>query len=188
MRSASLDGLRRAPSSPERQETAMPRTLVPILLAAGAALALPAAAEDATYSVRMMTPEAAQKAAGAALAACRKAGYQVAVTVVDRAGLPLVMLRDRFAGPHTPGVATDKAWTAVTFRTDTTELEKLTRPGLPQSGLRGVERVTAFGGGLMIQAAGTLFGAIGVSGAPGGDADDLCARAGVGAVQADLEF
>lgn len=166
----------------------MPRILAPMLLALGTAVAGPALAQDATYSVRMMTPEAAQKAAGAALAACRKAGYQVAVTVVDRAGLPLVMLRDRFAGPHTPGVATDKAWTAVTFKTDTSELEKITRPGMPQSGLRGVDRVTAFGGGLMIQAAGALFGAIGVSGAPGGEADDACAKAGIAAIQADLEF
>lgn len=166
----------------------MPRMLTPMLLALGTVVAGPALAQDATYSVRMMTPEAAQKAAGAALAACRKAGYQVAVTVVDRAGLPLVMLRDRFAGPHTPGLATDKAWTAVSFKTDTSYIEKVTRPGMPQSGLREVGRVTAFGGGLTIQAAGTLFGAIGVSGAPAGDADDACAKAGIGAIQADLEF
>lgn len=152
------------------------------------ALSLPAQAQDATYSVRMMTPEAAQKAALATLAACRKAGYQVAVAVVDRAGLPLVMLRDRFAGPHTPGVATDKAWTALTFKTDTGELAKVTGPGMPQSGLRSVDRVTAFGGGLMIQAGGTLYGAIGVSGAPGGDADDACAKAGIDAIQIDLEM
>ena len=152
------------------------------------ALSSPSQAQDATYSVRMMTPEAAQKAAKAALEACRKAGYQVAVAVVDRAGLPLVMLRDRFAGPHTPGVATDKAWTALTFKTDTTELTKITGPGMPQSGLRSVDRVTAFGGGMMIQAGGTLYGALGVSGAPGGDADDACAKAGIEAIQIDLEM
>ena len=161
--------------------------LVPLLLSS--LLASPAAlAQDATYSVRMMTPEAAQKAAQTALEACRKAGYQVAVAVVDRAGLPLVMLRDRFAGPHTPGVATDKAWTALTFKTDTTELTKITGPGMPQSGMRSVDRVTAFGGGLMIQAGGTLYGAIGVSGAPGGDADDACAKAGIASIQIDLEM
>ena len=153
-----------------------------------ASACLPALAQDATYSVRMMTPEAAQKAAQTALEACRKAGYQVAVAVVDRAGLPLVMLRDRFAGPHTPGVATDKAWTALTFKTDTTELTKITGPGMPQSGMRSVDRVTAFGGGLMIQAGGTLYGAIGVSGAPGGDADDACAKAGIASIQIDLEM
>lgn len=165
-----------------------PISTVTTLLLCGVLWAQTAAAQDATYSVRMMTPEAAQKAAKAALDACRKAGYQVAVAVVDRAGLPLVMLRDRFAGPHTPGVATDKAWTALTFKTDTTELTKITGPGMPQSGMRSVDRVTAFGGGMMIQAGGTLYGAIGVSGAPGGDADDACAKAGIASIQIDLEM
>lgn len=152
------------------------------------ALSQPAVAEDATFSVRMLTPEAAQKAANAALAACRKAGYQVAVAVVDRSGVAQAMIRDRFAGPHTPGVATDKAWTALSFRTDTTELAKATQPGQPSSGLRSMPRVAAFGGGVMIQGAGTLFGAIGVSGAPSGDADDVCAKAGIEAIQVDLEM
>jgi uncharacterized protein GlcG (DUF336 family) len=162
-------------------------TLIVLGLAAVIASA-PVSAQEASYSVRMMTPEAAQRAAQAALAACRKAGYQVAVSVVDRAGVPQVMLRDRFAGPHTPSVATDKAWTAVSFKTDTGELDKLSRPGMPQAGMRHVPRVTAFGGGLMIQAAGTLFGGIGVSGAPGGEADEACAKAGIAAIQVDLEM
>ncbi len=162
------------------------RTLA--LAAAVIALSLPAWAEDASFSVRMLTPEAAQKAANAALAACRKAGYQVAVAVVDRSGVAQAMIRDRFAGPHTPGVATDKAWTALSFRTDTTELAKATQPGQPSSGLRSMPRVAAFGGGLMIQGGGTLFGAIGVSGAPSGDADDACAKAGIAAIQVDLEM
>jgi uncharacterized protein GlcG (DUF336 family) len=162
----------------------------PALAAAAVLLALsqPALAEDATFGVRMLTPEAAQKAANAALAACRKAGYQVAVAVVDRSGVAQAMIRDRFAGPHTPGVATDKAWTALSFRTDTTELAKATQPGQPSSGLRSMPRVAAFGGGLMIQGGGTLFGAIGVSGAPSGDADDACAKAGIAAIQVDLEM
>jgi uncharacterized protein GlcG (DUF336 family) len=162
----------------------------PWLLSA-ALLALPlaaSAADDATFSVRMLTPESAQKAVNAALAACRKAGYQVAVAVVDRSGVTQALIRDRFAGPHTPGVATDKAWTAVSFRTDTTELGRATQPGQPSSGLRSVPRVAAFGGGVMIQGGGSLLGAIGVSGAPTGEADDVCAKAGIAAIQADLEM
>jgi len=164
--------------------------LIPLLLSATlVALPLQAqAADDATFSVRMLTPEAAQKAVNAALAACRKAGFQVAVAVVDRAGVTQALIRDRFAGPHTPGVAADKAWTAVSFRTDTTELAKATQPGQPSSGLRSMPRVAAFGGGVMIQGGGTLFGAIGVSGAPTGDADDVCAKAGIAVIQADLEM
>jgi uncharacterized protein GlcG (DUF336 family) len=147
-----------------------------------------AGAQQGTHSIRVLTPEAAQKAVNAALAECRKAGYQVAVAVVDRSGITQALIRDRFAGAHTPGVATDKAWTAASFRTDTTELARLTQPGSAQSGLRSVPRVAAFGGGLMIQAGGTLVGAIGVSGAPGGDADDACAKAGIAAIRDDLEL
>lgn len=163
-----------------------PRT--PLLLALALAFAPLAPAQQATHSIRVLTPEAAQKAANAALAECRKAGYQVAVAVVDRFGVTQVLVRDRFAGAHTPGVAADKAWTAVSFRTDTTELAKLTQPGSPQSGLRHVPRVAAFGGGLMIQGGGSLIAAIGVSGAPGGDADDACAKAGIAAIRDDLEM
>lgn len=166
------------------------RALFPLLLCAALG-ALPVqahAAADATFSVRMLTPEAAQKAVNAALAACRLAGFQVAVAVVDRSGVTQALIRDRFAGPHTPGVAADKAWTAVSFRTDTTELAKATQAGQPSSGLRSMPRVAAFGGGLMIQGGGNLFGAIGVSGAPTGDADDACAKAGIAAIQVDLEM
>jgi uncharacterized protein GlcG (DUF336 family) len=147
-----------------------------------------AQAEPATYSVRFMTPETAQKAANAALAACRKAGYQVAVAVVDRSGVTQVMLRDRFAGPHTPEVAADKAWTAVSWRANTTDLVAVTQPGQASSGLRVVPRFTPLGGGLLMQAAGTTMGGIGVSGAPSGEADDACAQAGIDAVQIDLEM
>jgi uncharacterized protein GlcG (DUF336 family) len=133
-----------------------------------------AQAEPATHTIRVLTPETAQKAMNAALAACRKGGYQVAVAVVDRSGVTQAMVRDRFAGAHTPGVAEDKAWTAVSFRTNTTELAAATQPGQASSGLRNVPRFTAVG--------------LGVSGAPSGEADDACAKAGLAAVQADLEL
>ncbi len=162
------------------------RCLAAALAAAGVCVAV--AAEPATFTLRHITPEAALKAAQAAQALCRKNGYQVTVAVVDRSGLTQVLLRDRFAGPHTLDVAVNKAWSAVTFRTNTGELEKLTRPGQSMSGLRNVPRMTAIGGGMMIQGGGSLFGAIGVSGAPGGDADDVCAAAGLKAIADDLEF
>ena len=159
-------------------------------LAAFAALAaLPAmAAEPATYSLKQLTPETALRAAQAALATCRKNGHQVAVAVVDRGGLTQVLLRDRFAGAHTVEVATNKAWSAVSFRTNTGEIEKASRPGQSMAGIRHFPRLTAVGGGLMIEAGGSLLGGIGVSGAPGGEADDVCAAAGIKAIADDLEF
>ena len=104
------------------------------LAAAGGLLAAAAAAQDATYAVRILTPETALKAAQAALARCRANGFQAAVAVVDRMGIVQVLLRDRFAGPHTVEMARDKAWTAVSFRTGTTDLAEATQGGDRRAG------------------------------------------------------
>jgi uncharacterized protein GlcG (DUF336 family) len=160
-----------------------------MIVVAGLALVYASAAhaQDATFSVRVLTPETALKAAQAALARCRAAGFQVAVAVVDRMGVTQVMLRDRFAGPHTPDMATAKGWTAVSFRTNTTDLAAATQSGT-QSGVRHRPGVAAVGGGLMIEAGGSLLGAIGVSGAPLGKDDDTCAAAGIAAIKDSLEL
>ncbi len=147
-----------------------------------------AQAQDATFATKSLTPETALKAAQAALESCRKAGYQVGVAVSDRAGVPQVVLRDRFGGVHTVRIAIDKAWTSASFRIPTSQLATETQAGRPMSGLRSSPRVTAFGGGVPIEAAGSTLGAIGVSGAPGGEADEACARAGIKAIADSLEF
>lgn len=146
------------------------------------------AAEKATYSVTMLTTETAVKAAQAALAKCRKDGFQVGVAVVDRAGTVQVVLRDRYAGAHTVDMAIGKAWTAASFKQSTTSLAVETQPGKPMSGIRQLPRVIVAGGGLPVEAAGNLLGAIAVSGAPGGEADDSCAQAGIKAIADDIEF
>ena len=146
------------------------------------------AAEAPTFSVKLLTPETALKAAQAALAKCRKDGFQTAVAVVDRAGIVQVVLRDRYAGAHTPDMAMGKAWTAASFKQSTTSLAVETQAGKPMSGIRQLPRVVVAGGGLPIEAAGNLLGAIAVSGAPGGDADDACANAGIKAIADDIEF
>jgi uncharacterized protein GlcG (DUF336 family) len=161
--------------------------LISALFAALPALAQ-APATPATYTVRLLTPETALKAVSAALADCRKRGYQVAVAAVDRAGVTQALLRDRFAGAHTPDTAVGKAWTAVSFRTDTLTLAQQTSPGQPSSGVRQLPRVVAVGGGELIEAGGNVLGGIGVSGAPGGDADAACARAGIAAIRDEIEF
>ncbi|KPK07835.1 MAG: hypothetical protein AMJ64_05385 [Betaproteobacteria bacterium SG8_39] len=152
------------------------------LLLAGAAQA------EATHQIKLMTPETALKAAQAALKSCRDTGYQVAVAVVDRMGVVQVLLRDRYAGAHTPRMARAKAWSAVSFRANTSELAEMTQAGKPQSGVRHLPGVAAVGGGMQIEASGSLLGAIGVSGAPGGEADDACAAAGIAAIRTDIEF
>jgi uncharacterized protein GlcG (DUF336 family) len=148
----------------------------------------PAPAQQATYAVKLLTPETALRAAQAAVAHCRNAGHQVAVAVVDRAGVLQVLLRDRYAGPHTPEVATQKAWTAASFRMSTATLAAETQAGRPMSGLRAAPHVMAVGGALVIEAGGSSLGAIGVSGAPGGEADEACASAGIKAIADAIEF
>jgi len=143
---------------------------------------------EGTFSVKVLTPETALKAAQAALAKCRASGFQVAVAVVDRMGVVQVLLRDRFAGPHTTDMASAKAYTAASFRTNTTALADATQSGRPQSGIRNRPGVAAVGGGMTIEAGGALLGAIGVSGAPGGKEDDACAAAGIGAIREDIEL
>lgn len=162
------------------------RCLMTIALAALACI--PARAQDSLVSYKSMSPEIALDLARAALADCRQRGYQVAVAVVDRFGVTQVMLRDRYAGPHTPATATGKAWTAVSFRTNTTDLVALTKPGAPQAGVRDLPGAVVLGGAIVVQAGGSMVGAIGVSGAPGGDADDACAKAGIAAIQDKLDF
>ena len=153
-----------------------------LIAIAAFAFAFAARAQDATFTIRALTPDTALLAAQAALKKCRDSGWQAAVAVVDRAGVAQVMLRDRFAGAHTPPTAIGKAWTAVSFRTNTSELVNISQPGQPQSGIRNLPQAVIIGGGMLIESQGSILGAIGVSGAPGGDADDVCARAGIEAI------
>ena len=150
--------------------------------------ACPAAAQDATVTYKSLSPELALDLARATLGDCQKRGFQVAVVVTDRFGNPQVMLRDRFAGMHTPTTAQGKAWTAASFRTSTLDLMAISQPGMPQSGLRNLPNVVMIGGGITVEAGGSMIGAVGVSGAPGGDMDEACAKAGVSAIKDKLDF
>jgi uncharacterized protein GlcG (DUF336 family) len=157
-------------------------------LAVAVVLAAPARAQEALVTYKSLSPELALDLARAALGECRKRGYQATVAVADRFGIPLVLLRDRFAGAHTVSTAVDKAWTAASFRTNTTDLVTSTQPGMPQAGLRQLPRAVILGGGLIVEAGGSLVGAVGVSGAPGPANDVVCAAAGIKAIADDLEF
>ncbi len=138
---------------------------------------------------RSLTPEVALKMAVAAMEDCRAGGYQVGVAVVDRSGVTQVFLRDRFAGAHVEETAIRKAWTAVSFRTDTIALDQQTQPGSISAGIRDISRPLPLGGGVPVNAGeGDLVAGIGVSGAPGPDIDDDCARAGIAAIEDEIAF
>lgn len=161
--------------------------LIATATAMGMILPAAPALADALVEFRVMTPETAVTLAQKALEDCRAKGFQVAVAVVDRFGNLQVAIRDQLAGPHTPETARRKAWTAVSFRSDTVALADATATG-EASGVRFVDQALMLGGGVPVQAAGSIVGGVGVSGAPSGAEDDACARKGIDAVQADLEF
>jgi uncharacterized protein GlcG (DUF336 family) len=147
------------------------------------------AADDPFVTFKVLKPELAIEMANAAMAACRAAGFQVGVTVVDRFGLPQVFVRDRFAGLHVYETSRRKAWTAVSFRTSTTELNAATAPGTNSQGIRALSEALPLGGGLpVLEGDGSIVGGIGVSGAPSPDEDDVCARAGIAAIEDQIAF
>lgn len=145
-------------------------------------------AEDATFTTRNLTPETALKAAQAAMKKCRDEGFQVTVAVVDRSGVTQVVLRDRFASPYSVEIAQRKAATAVNFKVPTSELDRELQAGRPTAGIRNLPNVAAVAGGEPIEAAGSLVGGIGVSGAPGPANDERCAHAGVRAIADDIDL
>jgi uncharacterized protein GlcG (DUF336 family) len=165
----------------------MKRTIV---AAIGAALLTTgiARAEDATVTYKSLAPDIAFEMARAALDQCRKDGFQVAVVVIDRFGQPLVVLRDRFAGLGAITIATGKAWTSVNFSRDSSEVVKAIQSGQMSAALANAPNVMALGGGMIVKAGGSIVGGIGIAGAPGGDKDEACAKAGIAAVQDKLDF
>jgi uncharacterized protein GlcG (DUF336 family) len=160
-----------------------------LLFAALALLSTPAfAGDDALVTYQSLSPEVALEAAQAALKQCRDNGFQVTVVVVDRFGQPQVLLRDRYAGLPAGDIATAKAYTALSFRRATSELAKMVRDGQMDANLARMPRIAMLAGGLVIETGGTLLGGIGVSGAPGGDRDEQCAKAGLDAVRDRIDF
>jgi uncharacterized protein GlcG (DUF336 family) len=135
-----------------------------------------------------LSPEVALEAAQAALKQCRTDCFQVAVVVVDRFGQPQVLLRDRYAGLPAADTATRKAYTALGFHAATSDLAKSIKSGSMDAGLARLPHVAMLAGGLVIEAGGTVLGGIGVAGAPGGDKDEACAKAGLDAIRDRIDF
>jgi uncharacterized protein GlcG (DUF336 family) len=164
----------------------LPGVVIATALVFGATAAL--ADESATVTYKSLSPDTALEAAQASLKQCRSDGFQVAVAVVDRFGQPQVMLRDRYAGLPAADTATRKAYTALGFHAATSDLAKSIKSGTMDSGLARLPHVAMLAGGLVIEAAGTVLGGIGVAGAPGGDKDEACAKAGLDAIRDRIDF
>ncbi|KAA6184966.1 heme-binding protein [Thiohalocapsa marina] len=151
---------------------------------AGGAASSPALAEEPMMvSVKRLSLETAQRIAQATVDACREKGIQIGVTVVDRDGVVQAQLRDTIAAPITVPISYKKAYTAVNFNADTSALEPRANTAVGRQ-----DFLVMSAGGVTVQVGGSLVGGVGVSGAPAGETDEECARAGVEAVQDDLEM
>ncbi len=140
------------------------------------------------FTSKTLTPEAALVVAQSALESCRKSGLQVSVAVVDIGGNLQVVLRDKLAGISSPDAAILKAKTSINFRSATAALSKAVNSNSEASGIKQLPGILVLGGGVTIQASGSMVGAVGVAGAPDGKSDEKCALAGIEAIQELLEF
>ncbi len=136
--------------------------------------------------VRRMTMELAVDIARAAVKSCRDAGYQASAVVVDRVGIVQVLMRDTLANRFTLRAAEYKANAVILSGVDSSTFRANRQDIRPE--INEIDGVLMMEGGVAIVAAGSIVGAVGVSGAPGGDKDELCARAGVESVQERLDF
>jgi uncharacterized protein GlcG (DUF336 family) len=127
----------------------------------------------------------AQTIANAAIAKCQSMGFKIAVSVLDRGGLALVMLRDENASLHTVESSDRKAYTARTFRQPSATIVKRILDNPAVAGFKEYTRVIALAGGLPIKIGDDVIGAVGVSGSPG--KDDDCAQAGIDKVADQLK-
>jgi uncharacterized protein GlcG (DUF336 family) len=126
----------------------------------------------------------AAEAVAEAVAACAKQGYKVTATIVDYDGVEQAMLRGDGAMMSTLDAARDKAYTVLTIgaaRNEDTSSAIAQRIGNTPSagGLAKLPHILLLPGAIRIKVGAEAIGAIGVGGAPGGDLDEACAKAGL---------
>jgi len=155
-------------------------------LLAGLVTVVSASVQAELLTTKLLPLDMARAIASSAIEACRKDGYQVSVVVTDRSGEALVVMRDVYSNRYFTQLAQGKANAVIMANTSSAELRRNRADMVNELNL--LDGVMVLAGGLPVQAAGSLLGAVGVSGAPGGDKDEACARAGIEAVQEDLEF
>lgn len=137
-------------------------------------------------NTKVIMPELALAIAQKSLDDCRKKGYQVSAVVVDRSGHPLAVLRDVYASRFTIKLAEHKANAAVLSGIKSSEFRKAREDIRPE--INELDDVLLLEGGIPIRTGGTMVGAVGVAGAPGGELDEACAQTGIDSVEDRLEF
>ena len=140
------------------------------------ATAAPAGAQLLTE--KSLSAGMAMTIAQTALETCTKKGYHVSVHVLGRNAEVLVAVRGDGAPPHTMENSQRKAYTARTFRIPSGEFAQRVKDN-PTVGAVHLTRIIAAQGALPIKVGDEVVGAVGVSGAPGGEKDEACAKAGI---------
>jgi uncharacterized protein GlcG (DUF336 family) len=148
-------------------------------------LSTPAIASD-VLSVKNIGMELARDIANKAVMVCRQQGYQVSAVVVDRSGNIRAALRDDLAARFTLQMAEEKANTVILAGISSGEF--LRNRGDIRPELNHMDGLIILEGGLLISAGGYRIGAVGVSGAPGGDKDEVCAKKALDSFEDRLEF
>jgi uncharacterized protein GlcG (DUF336 family) len=153
----------------------------PLLAAAGlaAVLALPHGAGAQVLMHKDVSARMAWTIIEAATAHCEKDGYSISIAVVDRVGRLRAYLQGDRASPTNIELARRKAYTALAFRRSSLEWAQRTAPPSDLVGQRNLTDVIPLGGGIPIKIGEDTIGAIGVSGAPGQEKDEACAKAGL---------
>ena len=141
-----------------------------------AAFAQPAASAEGLVSAKRLSASLAAELAMAAITACAQKSYHVGVVVLDYSGVQQAALRSDGAAPQNVLNANDKAYTAASFGTDTADLVERSKTGPVSSAFAKVPHLLLNAGGVVIKVGDEVIGAIGVSGAPGGDNDAVCAK------------
>ena len=137
-------------------------------------------------TIKNVGMEMARDLASEAVLACRKDGFHVAAVVVDRQANVRAVLRDDLASRFSIEIAERKANAAVMGGVSSAEFRK-NREDIRLE-MDNVSGILLLEGGLLIEAGGNRIGAIGVSGAPGGDKDEACAKAAIKKLDERLQF
>jgi len=149
-----------------------------------ALLATPASAQLLIH--KDLSLAAALTIATTAAETCKAQGNRVSVTVVGRNAEIIVQLRGDDSGPHTIENSFKKAYTARTFRIPSGEFAQRVKNN-PTTGAVFLTNIVAAQGALPIKVDDEVIGAVGVSGSPGGDKDEVCAKAGIDKAAAELK-
>ncbi len=142
-----------------------------------AAFVPPAAHAEGLVSAKRLSASLAAELVLGAVTACAQKNYHVGAVVLDTSGVQQASLRGDGAAPQNVLNAVDKAYTAASFGTDTAELVERAKTGAASSAFAKVPHLLLNAGGVVIKVGDEVIGAIGVSGAPGGDNDAVCAKA-----------